>query len=148
MRVIRRWSTGSRCPDNLCIDLAHYIDRRRYGPVLDLFTGDGKFDRLGTVFSGREEIRRFLEVERIALWMANALIDAALRDAEAAPAPRAANANGGKAGAEHRTAKADGRKTSPTATDGQSGRRESSADALRTAKPGSAKTARTATKRK
>jgi hypothetical protein len=29
------------------------------------------------------------EVERIALWMADALIDAALRDAAAAPRPRA-----------------------------------------------------------
>ncbi len=45
----------------LCIDFAHHIDTRSYEPVLDLFTDDGKFDRLGTVFSGRDEIRRFLE---------------------------------------------------------------------------------------
>jgi AcrR family transcriptional regulator len=37
------------------------------------------------------------EVERIALWMADALIDAALRDASEAPARRPARTNGAKA---------------------------------------------------
>ena len=37
------------------------------------------------------------EVERIALWMADALIDAALRDASQAPARRPAKTNGAKA---------------------------------------------------
>ena len=45
----------------LCIDFAYHLDARRYAGVLDLFTADGKFDRLGTVFGGRDEISRFLE---------------------------------------------------------------------------------------
>ena len=45
----------------LCIDFAHHLDARRYDAVLELFTDDGTLDRLGTVFSGHDGIRRFLE---------------------------------------------------------------------------------------
>ena len=46
------------------------------------------------------------EVERIALWMADALIDAAQRDAAAAAVPKAAGRPGAKAGGGQRRARA------------------------------------------
>jgi hypothetical protein len=60
MRPERQLQDEADCT-RLCIDFAHYVDTRNYQPALDLFTEDGRFDRLGTVFSGRDDIRRFLE---------------------------------------------------------------------------------------
>lgn len=51
----------------LCVDFAHHLDARRYGPVLDLFTDDGVLDRMGTVFAGRAELDRFLEARSSAV---------------------------------------------------------------------------------
>jgi len=45
----------------LCNDFMHYIDERRYDRVADLFTEDGRFDRKGTVYAGRDAIRRLFE---------------------------------------------------------------------------------------
>jgi 3-phenylpropionate/cinnamic acid dioxygenase small subunit len=49
----------------LCVDFAHHLDARRYDAVLDLFTDEGTFERLGTIFTGREEISRFLQARPV-----------------------------------------------------------------------------------
>lgn len=56
----RRQQHEAACA-TLVVDFANYIDSRRYAELVDLFAPDGQLDRLGTVFSGRNEISRFLE---------------------------------------------------------------------------------------
>lgn len=41
----------------LCNDFMHYIDQCQYDRVVELFTPDGRFDRKGTVYVGRDAIR-------------------------------------------------------------------------------------------
>ncbi|MDM0044428.1 nuclear transport factor 2 family protein [Variovorax dokdonensis] len=45
----------------LCVDFANHLDARRYDEVLELFPIDGVLDRMGTVFSGRQALRSFLD---------------------------------------------------------------------------------------
>ena len=45
----------------LCNDFMHYIDQRQYDRVAELFTEDGRFDRKGTVYTGRDAIRQLFE---------------------------------------------------------------------------------------
>lgn len=44
----------------LCTDFVRHLDARRHDAVVELFTPDGRLDRLGTVFEGRERIADFL----------------------------------------------------------------------------------------
>ena len=40
---------------------AVYVDQRRYGDLVDLFTEDCVFDRPGALLNGRDELRAFME---------------------------------------------------------------------------------------
>lgn len=39
----------------------HFVDQRQYERVAELFTEDGRFNRLGTAYTGRDAIRQLFE---------------------------------------------------------------------------------------